>query len=381
VVKSTGLSIPPLHQIFAALVFSAPHSNPPSNPREFAAHSHQKLLAKSKSASNSCREFVANCDLAINWSCEFAANCHFATNSRREFDTSLGEFVANSNSVSTSRHEFANSRRRLSKTLRQADARRRFSRPQSAEKCSDLRLPNNRLDPDAAHFYMAGLEGNMTDRNIPSNDGEFNTFQAQFMTVVTADPAKYGLYQDEVTALQAAQAKWSPAYDGHVQAQEGAHTASANKDAARTTYEGLIRAAAKKMSATAGVDNAARIAAGLAPHAESRSHIGAPSSRPVAMIEPSGSCTLIVNFADEQTPHKNAKPHGVQGCQVWLHVGDPAPADPSAYSFLGLDTRTPYTDIHPAADAGKTAYYLLRWQTAKGETGPWSAVVSAKIPF
>jgi hypothetical protein len=48
---------------------------------------------------------------------------------------------------------------------------------------------------------------------------------------------------------------------------------------------------------------------------------------------------------------------------------------------MGLDTRTPYTDTHPAADAGKTVYYWLRWQNAKGEVGPWSDVLSAKIPL
>jgi len=31
------------------------------------------------------------------------------------------------------------------------------------------------------------------------------------------------------------------------------------------------------------------------------------------------------------------------------------------------------------ADAGKTAYYALRWENTRGETGPWSDVVSATI--
>jgi len=33
----------------------------------------------------------------------------------------------------------------------------------------------------------------------------------------------------------------------------------------------------------------------------------------------------------------------------------------------------------PVADAGKTAHYMLRWESARGETGPWSETASATI--
>jgi hypothetical protein len=65
---------------------------------------------------------------------------------------------------------------------------------------------------------------------------------------------------------------------------------------------------------------------------------------------------VVVHFVDEGTPLKTAKPHGVHGARIYGHVGDPAPADITGYTFLALDTRTPYTDVHPAADAGKTVY-------------------------
>lgn len=268
-----------------------------------------------------------------------------------------------------------------SEISRQDDAVRRFARPQSAEKCSEVDLRNHSLDPDAAHFDMAWLEGNMADHNIPSNDSEFHTFQTQFVTTASSNPAKYGMTADDITELKAAQAAWNAGYSTHQQAQEGAHTATQQKESVKSSFIGVIRAKAKKANSTPGVDNAARVSLGLHPYEDTHSPIGAPTTRPLGRIEPSGSCTLIVHFNDETTPHRDAKPHGVQGCQIFLHVGDPAPADPSGYTSLAFDTRTPYTDIHPAADAGKTAYYLLRWQNAKGDVGPWSVVISAKIPF
>ncbi len=128
------------------------------------------------------------------------------------------------------------------------------------------------------------------------------------------------------------------------------------------------------------VDDAARTAAGLRPLAHTRTAAAPPATRPIGRLEATGHAALTIHFADSSTPNHLAKPAGVHGCEIWVHVGDPAPADPSAYSFLALDTRTPYVDQHPAADAGKTVYYLLRWQNSKGESGPWSDVVSGKIP-
>ena len=82
---------------------------------------------------------------------------------------------------------------------------------------------------------------------------------------------------------------------------------------------------------------------------------------------------------DELTPTSRAKPDGAQGCEIWMKVGDPAPAGPKDVHYLALDTRSPYTVEFDAADAGKTAYYMLRWISTRAETGPWSATVSGTI--
>ncbi|HEV7858837.1 MAG TPA: hypothetical protein VGO91_09435, partial [Pyrinomonadaceae bacterium] len=66
-------------------------------------------------------------------------------------------------------------------------------------------------------------------------------------------------------------------------------------------------------------------------------------------------------------------------CEIWSKIGDPAPSDPSQLHFMGLDTSTPYMVQFGGEDAGKTAYYMLRWVNSKGEQGPWSQTASATI--
>jgi len=45
-----------------------------------------------------------------------------------------------------------------------------------------------------------------------------------------------------------------------------------------------------------------------------------------------------------------------------------------------LDTRTPHVIAFDGSDANKTVTYWLRWVSIRGETGPWSAAVSATVP-
>jgi hypothetical protein len=62
---------------------------------------------------------------------------------------------------------------------------------------------------------------------------------------------------------------------------------------------------------------------------------------------------------------------------VW--VGPKPPADLKLFRWVALDSATPYLVVHEAANAGKTAYYALRWENTRAEAGPWSDLTSATI--
>ncbi len=216
---------------------------------------------------------------------------------------------------------------------------------------------------------------------LPGSDAQFEIFQAHFITTLTKSPAKFGVTADDVAALAAAQKVWSAAYPTHLKAQQDAQAATQAKQTARGNLEVVLRMAAQKVSATAGTDNSLRAAAGLPVRVETRSVVGAPETRPIGRLQAAGSRTLIVHFTDEVKPNRLAKPDGIRGAEIFYFVGAEPPVDPDDYTFLALDTKTPYTHEHDPADAGKGVHYLLRWQNTKGETGPFGAVVSAKVPL
>ena len=79
---------------------------------------------------------------------------------------------------------------------------------------------------------------------------------------------------------------------------------------------------------------------------------------------------------------KAAKPDGVEAAEVWLKIvpaGGPVPANPSDFTFAGPATQTRIKREFNADDAGKTAFYRLRWINARGEVGDWGPKVAATI--
>jgi hypothetical protein len=214
---------------------------------------------------------------------------------------------------------------------------------------------------------------------IPSSDADFDAWTRNFVDNVVADAAALGLSPAQVTSLQGGQADWGAKYPASNAAQAAMNSAVQAKNDSRSGYEDLVRSLANIIQSSPQVTDTQRQSLGLNVRSTTRTAAGAPTSKPVATIDTSQRLRHTINFVDELSPTRRAKPDGAQGCEIWIKVGDPAPAGPKDVHYLALDTRTPYTVEFDASDAGKTAYYMLRWISTRAEPGPWSATVSGTI--
>jgi hypothetical protein len=215
---------------------------------------------------------------------------------------------------------------------------------------------------------------------IPSADGEFDAWQDNFVTYASANAAALGLDPlVDIPPLTAAQTTWDTDYAANTAAQAAAQAARQAKSAARDSFEGVIRPLVGVLQASAAVDDTERAALGITVPDTKPTPVGPPVSRPVVTVDTSQRLQHTIAFADELTALSRAKPAGVRGAQVWVKVGDPAPLDPNELTFLATDTRTPYVANFDGADANKVAHYMLRWESTRGETGPWSETASATI--
>lgn len=219
----------------------------------------------------------------------------------------------------------------------------------------------------------------MSQDVIPNSDSDLDDFQSHYVARIVADPDTYGHTLQDVARLQAAQATWAPVYAKHKRAQIEAAEASQEKSLGRSSLVAEMRASIRKVNALPTVNNALRAALNLPTHAEGRSPVPAPTTRPLGRITDKGGLRQELHWVDETTPHARKKPDGVYGCQLWLKIGDAAPVDETGCVLASIDTATPYLYEFEPGDAGKTAHWLLRWVSTRGDVGPFGALVTSKI--
>ena len=73
---------------------------------------------------------------------------------------------------------------------------------------------------------------------------------------------------------------------------------------------------------------------------------------------------------------------GIIGAEVWVKLVDAGaalPTDPAALSFLTMTTRPTLRASYVLADGGKTAVFMFRWVSTRGEKGPWSEPHTATV--
>ena len=215
---------------------------------------------------------------------------------------------------------------------------------------------------------------------MPRADADLGPWATKLAAGCAAHATVLGFTTPETTALTTAAENWNDAYPAHLAAQTAANTAKATKDAARVTFETLARAANAKVQAKTGVNADLKTELGLPVYDDTPTRVAVPTSRPTLDVDSSQRLQHTLRYRDEATPTSRAKPAGVAACEVWLFIGTTAPAGPDAMHLQAVDKSTPYLMEFDSADAGKTAWWALRWVNTKGEHGPWSATVSATIP-
>ena len=221
----------------------------------------------------------------------------------------------------------------------------------------------------------------MGSNYIPSPDGDFDTWQNNFYTYANANLANLGLVAADLTAITTARTAWTNGLTANAAAQTTARAARQTKDDARSAYETLIRSLVRRLQSSPSVDNAERQALGITVKDDvaTLTAASAAATRPVGVVDTSERLRHTIKFFDEATPQSRAKPDGVMGCEIWVKIGDPAPADSGELQFLALDSATPYVAEFTGNQSGKKAHYMLRWVTTRGDKGPWSETVSATI--
>jgi hypothetical protein len=217
---------------------------------------------------------------------------------------------------------------------------------------------------------------------FPQADADFVAWGDQFNSYVQANFAALGLSATEATGLNSAWFRFRIGYAAHVQARAAASAAYQEKARSRRAFEALMRPAVRRIQTFGATTDAQRGELGITIPDRTRTPVGAPTSRPLVKVDFSKRLSHRIAFADERTPLRRVRPRGILGAEVWVKVSAPGEGPPSGAAdlkFLLLATRSPAVVEYGGADAGKTAHYMIRWLSRRGEPGPWSETASATI--
>ena len=216
---------------------------------------------------------------------------------------------------------------------------------------------------------------------VPAPDPAFDNWQGvTLLPYITANRAALGVSTGTLTDLTAAQTDWTGKYATHQATQAQAVSDRQAKDDSRNAYEALIRSTVGQIQKNPAVTDTQRAAMQITVPSGTHTPAPTPTSRPVGTVDTSQRLMHKIEFRDEATPTSRAKPAGVAACELYLFIGTTAPAGPDAMHLQAVDKSTPYLMEFDSADAGKTAWWALRWVNTRGEHGPWSATVSGTIP-
>jgi hypothetical protein len=122
-----------------------------------------------------------------------------------------------------------------------------------------------------------------------------------------------------------------------------------------------------------------RRSVGIVIRDTSRTPVKPPKTYPEFIIDTSIIRCLIILFWDLGSKSK-AKPRGVHGAEICWVILDRPPLSVDELVHSNFSTRSPFKLTFDETDRGKTVYFCLRWESTRGEKGPWSEIVMAIIP-
>ena len=105
----------------------------------------------------------------------------------------------------------------------------------------------------------------------------------------------------------------------------------------------------------------------------------APTFAPGIAVEAAITGGQTLRYSNPQEPGRKAKPYGIAGLQLFVHVGEEAIGDVNESQYYGTYTRPIIGVAFAPEDNKKVATYFARWIDRKGQEGPWSAPASMTI--
>jgi hypothetical protein len=214
---------------------------------------------------------------------------------------------------------------------------------------------------------------------FPTKDADVGPWARNFVLVLTANAARWGIAGTLVTALSALVTAFETAYAKHMQPDSGKVSTEQKNLALKALKKGVQDMVNGHINHNTAVTADDRVALGLYNY-KNRGPVSKPETTVVLRIVAGLVREILVYITDSATPESRKKPYGVVAVELVCAILDSPPAGVEVLPRYVTASKSPVRLIFREEDRGKTVYLAGRWKTARQQAGPWSGIISAIIP-
>ncbi len=216
---------------------------------------------------------------------------------------------------------------------------------------------------------------------LPRRAADMVDWTRSFSQAIGDDPTAYGLSAEDADNYAVLQEAYALAYRRSQDPSTRSPAQVQAKDSALKALKERTRQLAWRVRGTPGMDAGRLARLGLKPPSRNRRALPAPVSSPRLRLTPTIGSDVVLRLEDRDRLGR-AKPRGVAGAIVMVHVGDAPPREVKDWTFGFGTTKTRLSVPLPEGlSPGTQVWYVAWWQSPTGQPGPASAPVSTRVGF
>ena len=213
---------------------------------------------------------------------------------------------------------------------------------------------------------------------LPSSDEALRGFTLNFNDILAAQPAKYGLSDEQMSDYTEQQAAFTAALAAATSPMTRGNRTVYEKNEAKRTLVATTRSYARQINGLMRITDDERQALGLNIRDTTPTRINPPTTAPYVRVTGVENSTIYLEL--RQDGDLRAKPANVADALVFTYVGTSAPTDVNQWNYAMTTGRTNLSMPFPAGAGGNTLWIAAFWTNAKGQSGPSSSPVSVNLP-
>jgi hypothetical protein len=215
---------------------------------------------------------------------------------------------------------------------------------------------------------------------FPSKEADVIPWIRNFVSVLAANAARWGIAEALVTALGGLGMAFEEAYNRRMQPDAGKVSVEQKNLALAALKKGVQDMVNGHINHNPAVSADDRVALGLYVYSSRKGPAPAPDTTVVMRVVMGLVRQLTVYVTDSATPDSRARPDGAVGIELVCAVLASPPKDTDELTRFVSATRSPLILNFREEDRGKTVYIAGHWKGSGQSAGPWSAIISAIIP-